>query len=186
MKLTNEIKQKISDMLESEKFKVTLYDKLDLDPEKREELGQFFTPAEICIEMIEEFDCTDFSDQLILDPCCGSGNLLIACLIAGAKIENLYGNDYDPDAVELCRRRLKMAYRELYNKDAETFEDWQIHRGNALDAFSLTEFGPDYKDRLIDHWYETYSPLALYADPDHKDVASYLGSDLIEFLEGVN
>ncbi len=145
-------KQRIEDILDLEKFRVTLYDKLDLDPEKRIALGQFYTPANICIQMLEEFECDTLENKVILDPCCGSGNLLIACLVAGANINNLYGNDYDYDAVALCRRRLVMAYKELYNIEPKEFANWQIHRGDATDAFCLTEFGPDYKQKLEEHY----------------------------------
>ena len=39
--------------------------------------------------------------------CCGSGNLLAACAIAGARPTNLYGNEIDPEILEICRSRLK-------------------------------------------------------------------------------
>lgn len=46
-------------------------------------------------------------DGDIFDPCCGSGNLLAACAIAGAKPTNLYGNEIDPEILKICRSRLK-------------------------------------------------------------------------------
>lgn len=52
-------------------------------------------------------DHVDYSDGDIFDPCCGSGNLLAACAIAGAKPTNLYGNEIDPEILEICRSRLK-------------------------------------------------------------------------------
>ena len=55
-------------------------------------------------EMIEKFDNLDGD---IFDPCCGSGNLLAACAIAGAKPTNLYGNEIDPEILKICRSRLK-------------------------------------------------------------------------------
>lgn len=152
-------RQKIEDILNLEKFKITLYDKLDLDPEKRIALGQFYTPANICIQMLEEFECDTLDNKIILDPCCGSGNLLIACLIAGASITNLYGNDYDHVAVDLCRRRLIMTYKELYNKEPEEFNRWQIHKGDATDLFCLQEFGSDYKQRLEEHYLNEQNSL---------------------------
>ena len=71
---------------------------------ERQKLGAFFTPPELAIEMIEKFDNLDGD---IFDPCCGSGNLLAACAIAGAKPTNLYGNEIDPEILEICRSRLK-------------------------------------------------------------------------------
>lgn len=147
MKLTAEIKKQIKDILNSEAFKVTLY--AGLPEAKRDELGQFYTPADICIEMLEKFEADSFANKTILDPCCGSGNLLIAMLIAGAESNNIFGNDFDAAAVKLCRQRLNMACDIL---EKPHIQDWQIHKGSALDVFCLTKFGPDYKQKLKQHY----------------------------------
>lgn len=149
MKLSEDIKRKIRDILDSQEFMSDLYE--GLDPEKREELGQFYTPAHICIRMLEKYKVESFEGLTLLDPCCGSGNLLIAALIAGADINNIYGNDYDPVAVKLCRKRLNRACDIL---GVPHIIDWHIHRGNALDPFCLSEFGPDYKQKLEEHYLE--------------------------------
>ena len=149
MKLTKEQEQQIINILESEEFKADLYE--GLDEKKRIELGQFYTPASICIKLINKFSCESLSGFNILDPTCGSGNLLIACLIAGADADKLYGNDYDPEVVPLCIRRINRAC-EILNKPY--INDWQIHQGDALDSFSLTYFGPDYIDKLEEHFYD--------------------------------
>jgi hypothetical protein len=144
MKLSDETKQKIKEILNSEEFKFTLYE--GLSEKKREELGQFYTPAELCIQMIERFEWDSLSGKNILDPTVGSGNLLIACLIAGADSDKLYGNEYDPIAVELCRKRLNRAC-EILGKPY--INDWQVHRGNALIPDCLTKFGPDYDETIL-------------------------------------
>lgn len=149
MILTKEQEQQIIDILESTEFKADLYD--GLDEKKRVELGQFYTPASICIKLINKFECDSLSGFNILDPTCGSGNLLIACLIAGADVDKLYGNDYDPEVVPLCVKRINRAC-EILNKPY--INDWQIHQGDALDSFSLTYFGPDYAEKLEEHFYE--------------------------------
>ena len=91
--------------------------------------------------MIEKFDCDTLVGKNILDPTSGSGNLLVACLIAGADPDKLYGNDYDNDMVILCRKRLKGVCNKM-NKTG--FKDYQIHRGNALQKFCLNYFEEDY------------------------------------------
>jgi hypothetical protein len=144
MKLSQEIKQKIEEILGSEEFKITLYE--GLEERKRIELGQFYTPATICIQMIERFKWDNLSGKNILDPTCGSGNLLIACLIAGADSDKLFGNEYDEIAVELCKKRLNRAC-EILGKPL--INDWQIHQGNALISDCLTEFGPDYNNTIL-------------------------------------
>ena len=140
----NEAGQKIVDILDSKEFMSDLYE--GLDEKTRDELGQFYTPAKICIQMIEMFKATEFSGKNILDPCCGSGNLLIAMLAAGADSDKIYGNDYDERAVKLCRNRINRAC-DILGKPH--IQDWQIHQGNALIPDCLTEFGPDYDNTIL-------------------------------------
>jgi SAM-dependent methyltransferase len=141
----NEAGQKIVDILDSKEFMSDLYE--GLDDKTREELGQFYTPAKICIQMIEMFNATDFSGKNVLDPCCGSGNLLIAMLAAGADSDKVYGNDYDYRAVKLCRKRINRAC-DILGKPH--IQDWQIHQGNALHEFALTYFDADYDEMYFD------------------------------------
>ena len=139
MKLSEEVKNKIIEILDSQEFKSNLYK--GLTEEKRKELGQFYTPGKLCIQMIEKFDCDSLSNKNILDPTCGSGNLLIACLIAGADSDKLFGNEYDSIAVDLCRKRLNRCC-DILNKPH--IKDYQIHQGNALGKWCLTDFSEEY------------------------------------------
>ena len=139
MKLLEEVKNKIIEILDSQEFKSNLYE--GLSDEKRKELGQFYTPGKLCIQMIEKFDCDSLSNKNILDPTCGSGNLLIACLIAGADSDKLFGNEYDSVAVDLCRKRLNRCC-DILNKPH--IKDYQIHQGNALGKWCLTDFSEEY------------------------------------------
>ena len=145
MKLTETIKKQILDILDSKEFMSDLYE--GLDEKKRIELGQFYTPGKICIQMLEKFKCNDFSNQDILDPTVGSGNLLIAMLIAGADSHRIYGNEYDEIAVELCRKRINRAC-DILGKPH--IRDWQIHQGNALHKFALVYFDEDYEEMYFD------------------------------------
>lgn len=144
MKLSEEVKQQIIDILDSKEFMSDLYE--GLDEQKRIELGQFYTPGKICIQMIEKFSLDTLSGETILDPTVGSGNLLIACLIAGADSDKVYGNEYDSVAVDLCRKRINRAC-DILGKSH--IRDWQIHQGNALIADCLTKFGPEYDDTIL-------------------------------------
>jgi len=130
MKLTTEIKNKIIE--EYNLFKDKQYAGKSL--EERKTKDQFFTPASISISMIEGFKCESFKDKTILDPCCGSGNLLAACIIAGADPKNIYGNEFDPDMLELCRKRLD---KLCINLGLNTVPEENLHLGNALDARCL-------------------------------------------------
>lgn len=75
------------------------------DKKERQKLGQFFTPPQLAIRMIEKF--TSINDDDILDPCVGSGNLLVGCIIAGADPKRCYGIELDENQAEICRNRLE-------------------------------------------------------------------------------
>lgn len=99
---------------------------------ERQEFGQFFTPPELTIQMIEKFDNLNGT---ILDPTCGCGGLLAACILAGADPTKVYGIELDPDILKICRERLGKLGVPEHN----------IHLGNALN------------DDCYDHFDESYS-----------------------------
>lgn len=134
MELSNEIKALI--IKENDDFKARQYG--GLTKEERKKLGAFYTPGDIVIKLIE--NVSDLTGN-ILDPTCGSGNLLAGCLIAGADSDKFFGNEFAPELVELCRERLN-AVCDMLGKPH--IRDWQIHHGNALDPEALTHFDEDY------------------------------------------
>ena len=134
MTLTQEVKDLIAK--EFEDFRDQMY--AGKTKEERQALGQFFTPPEISIQMIERFNCDSLAGQTILDPACGSGNLLAACLIAGADPDKVFGNDYDSIMVLECRKRLQNINPRV--------QDWQIHKGDATKS-KCFDFSPDYKEQ---------------------------------------
>ena len=67
--------------------------------------------------------------------------MLIACLIAGADSDKVFGNEYDADIIPTCRNRINKAC-DILGKPH--IQDWQIHQGNALQARCLIEFGKEY------------------------------------------
>ena len=139
MTLTEEVKERIISILDSKEFMSDLYEGLSTD--RRKKLGMVYTPSKICIQLIEMFECDTLAGRTILDPACGSGNLLIACLIAGADSDKIYGNEYDPTAVKLCRRRVNRVCKLL---DKPYIKDWQIHEGDGTEARCLSDFSPSY------------------------------------------
>ena len=138
MVLSEEVKQKITEEFES--FKKEMY--AGRTQEERAKLGQFFTPAALSIKMIERFEVDSLVGQKILDPTCGSGNLLAACLIAGADSDKVFGNELDQTMLNACRRRLNKLCRELGKPEIPYHH---LHRGDATDARCLTTFSPAYK-----------------------------------------
>jgi len=139
MNLTEEQKQAI--WAEFNSFRDKMY--AGKSKKEREALGQFFTPADMTIQMLEELDCSyeEFIDSDIIDPTSGSGNLLAAALVIGVDPHRVFGNEYDHTMVILCRDRLQSINPAV--------RDWQIHQGNALIQDCLTEFGPDYDNTIL-------------------------------------
>lgn len=138
MILSEEVKQKITEEFES--FKKQMY--AGKSVKERAALGQFFTPAALSIQMIERFDCDSLAGQKILDPTCGSGNLLAACLIAGADSDKVFGNELDKTMLNACRRRLNKICRELGKPDIPYHH---LHQGDATNPKCLTTFSSAYK-----------------------------------------
>jgi site-specific DNA-methyltransferase (adenine-specific) len=70
----------------------------------RNKEGIFYTPMEVAESFFEHLP-VDCSKLTFCDPCCGSGNFLIAALRRGFRPENIYGIDTDAIALEIARRR---------------------------------------------------------------------------------
>lgn len=189
MKLSEEVKNKIIEILDSDYFKNSLYvdaNGNELDKTKRDTLGQFYTPGKICIKMIEKFKWDTLSDKNILDPTVGSGNLLIACLIAGADSDKIFGNEYDADIIPTCRNRINKAC-DILGKPH--IRDWQIHQGNALIPDCLTEFRPEYDNTILKELLKRRNGLkgGWLANPEHYVAKGELYQpDLFEDFLGGN
>lgn len=83
----------------------------------RNKEGVFYTPADITQTFFEQISI-DLDTATFCDPCCGTGNFLIAALKAGFKASNIYGFDIDETAIEIARLRL----RELAGQDIAHIE----------------------------------------------------------------
>ncbi len=90
---------------------------------RRKDFGQFFTPPELSIKMLEKFDNTNGT---ILDPCCGAGNLLAAAIKAGFDPNKVYGIEIDEEILKIAHSRLVPLGVPKCN----------IHLGDALDSNS--------------------------------------------------
>ena len=99
MILTEEQKQRIRE--EYANFEAIQY--AGKSKEERQKLGQFFTPSELTIRMIEKFTNLEGT---ILDPTCGAGGLLAAVILAGADPTKCYGIELDPAIANVAKERL--------------------------------------------------------------------------------
>lgn len=111
--------QKEAIINEYNKWKDKMY--ADKTLAERQDFGQFFTPPSLTIRMVEKFENLDDD---ILDPTCGSGQLLIGCIVAGADPKRCYGIELDPEIHKIAVERLgKLGVPEK-----------NIICGNALDS----------------------------------------------------
>ena len=125
MKLTK--KQKHAIETEFKQWTETQY--AGKDKKERQKLGKFFTPPALTIKMLEKFDSV--KDKDILDPTCGAGGLLVACILAGADPKRCYGIELDPEVLEIARKRLGNLGVPSSN----------LILGNALDPESYEKLG---------------------------------------------
>ena len=123
MNLSEEIKNKIQE--EYDAWANAQY--AGKDKKERQKLGQFFTPPQLTIRMLEKFENLEGN---VLDPCLGAGGLIAAAVIAGADPSKCYGIELDPSILEVAKKRLaKLGVPEK-----------NLIQGNALDPKSY-EFG---------------------------------------------
>ena len=127
MILSEEVKQKIID--EFYLWKDSQY--AGKDKNWQQQMGAFYTPPSITIKLIEGMSRLDLE---ILDPTCGCGGLLAACILAGADPNKCYGIELDPDILELARERLGKLGVPKYN----------LHLGNALNDDCYDNFNDKY------------------------------------------
>ncbi|MDY0028400.1 MAG: N-6 DNA methylase [Pseudobdellovibrionaceae bacterium] len=72
----------------------------------RNKEGIYYTPHFITEHMLNFVPKEILSQSTFCDPCCGSGNFLMAAVDAGIKPENIYGFDIDENAVAISKARL--------------------------------------------------------------------------------
>ena len=97
--------------------------------EERKKLGQYFTPPVLTKQMIDMFG-RDISNEKILDPTAGNGNLIAGAILYGhAKPENCYANELDPNIYKQLVERLGelgVPKENIVNMDvlSDEFRDW--------------------------------------------------------------
>lgn len=119
-----------------------VYEQLFLTPDLRKELGIFHTGQRLASRILDHLPVEEIppEDRYVVDPACGTGNLLLA---AQERLENIspgrwspehthkwlkthmYGADIEPMAVEVAKLSLLVSSLPLGNS-------WQIEQNDAL------------------------------------------------------
>jgi len=78
---------------------------------KKSQSGSYYTPSAIVDEIISEYVK---KDSKVLDPCCGTGQFLLAFSDVVENPSNIYGIDFDEVAVRIARLNILIKFK---NKD---------------------------------------------------------------------
>lgn len=81
----------------------SIYEKLYLTKNKAGDLGQFFTPTDVCEVITKIFGVNDNPTSTCNDPACGSGRMLIANHMMSESKKHYYiAEDVDPLMCKMC------------------------------------------------------------------------------------
>lgn len=81
----------------------TIYEELYLTKNKAGDLGQFFTPTDVCEVIANIFGVNDNPTSTCNDPACGSGRMLIANHMMSESKKHYYiAEDVDPLMCKMC------------------------------------------------------------------------------------
>jgi len=121
--------------------------------EVKKQAGVFYTPADVADYIVTSVHKSLSSDAKIIDPCCGTGVFLLACLSqSGGGLEHvvnhLYGIDISSLSVECCAFVLLHACRGSYN--VPHWFAWHLIRTNLRvhDSLQLRDWPVSGRDEL--------------------------------------
>lgn len=111
-----------------------LYQSLLLEG-KKSQSGSYYTPEVIVNEIIKDYAK---KDSKILDPCCGTGQFLLAFAEVVENPRNIYGVDVDEIAVRIARLNILIKYKDQNFAPNIVCKNTLFEIGN-YDLFSLND-----------------------------------------------
>lgn len=111
-----------------------LYQSLLLEGKKSQN-GSYYTPEVIVNEIIKDYTK---KDSKILDPCCGTGQFLLAFADVIENPKNIYGVDVDEIAVRIARLNILIKYKNQNFAPNIVCKNTLFEIGN-YDLFSLND-----------------------------------------------
>lgn len=123
----------------------------------RGELGQFFTPRTIVDYMVDVLDPVE--DELICDPCCGSGGFLIKAFEyvrdkiesdIQSKIKNIQSTYYDSNFEKLPKAQKSKIENKVNDLKLKLFEEFNLNnkKGRLHNLSHNCIFGTDANPRM--------------------------------------
>ena len=144
-----------------------LYEDVASD-EFRRRLGEYYTPSGVAELAVDELDVDDHASETVLDPGCGSGVFLAACI--DAKIDALrddhapddlieiitdtvYGIDLNPVAVKSAKLRYLLALAPLIDDSDVAQLELPVFLTDSLGVTrdDQIRFGGKHLDLCVDH-----------------------------------
>lgn len=111
-----------------------LYQSLQLEG-KKSQSGSYYTPEAIVKEITKDYTK---KDSKILDPCCGTGQFLLAFADVIENPKNIYGVDIDEIAVRIARLNILIKYKDQNFAPNIVCKNTLFEIGN-YDLFSLND-----------------------------------------------
>ncbi len=102
---------------------------------KKSQSGSYYTPEIIVNEIIKDYTK---KDSKVLDPCCGTGQFLLAFAEIVENPENIYGVDIDEIAVRIARLNILIKYKNQNFVPNIVCKNTLFEIGN-YDLFSLND-----------------------------------------------
>ncbi|MDD2687882.1 MAG: N-6 DNA methylase [Bacteroidales bacterium] len=98
---------------------------------EKSKAGSYYTPAHIVEDIVHSYV---MPDSKVLDPCCGTGQFLLALAEKIGNPLQIYGIDVDAIAVKIARLNLLIAYKNL------NFNPHIYHQNSLFDIFEHRDF----------------------------------------------
>jgi predicted RNA methylase len=127
----------------------------ELSNSYRNKEGVYYTPPNIVREFFRYLpsDCSGLS---FCDPCCGSGNFIIAAIDHGVLPENIYGYDIDPFAVDVSKKRVFEATGYKTNK-IQLVDFLEASLGSSEKCFDIIFTNPPWGKKISKQQKELYA-----------------------------
>ena len=152
--------------------------------------GYFFTPFLLAKKMaqlgLKSFD----NCQRVVDPSCGVGTLLAACMVTNPRLKEVVGIELDPWTAALAQKQLNWLKRQLGSNvkvtviKADALQHFSQHiqnSGNSQKSFDLLIMNPPYGQvRHLSSDLTDLQTKAMLTRDEHKKLNCKLRSESIQ------